>query len=57
MTPAAKVIPIEPHGPSRERRRERPRGRPVLPQAVTEVQSALGALPLRRDLLIEHLAK
>ncbi|WP_395139494.1 NADH-ubiquinone oxidoreductase-F iron-sulfur binding region domain-containing protein [Schlegelella aquatica] len=55
MTPAAKVIPIEPHGPSRERRRERPRGRPVLPQAVAEVQSALGALPLRRDLLIEHL--
>lgn len=52
----APVIPLKPvAAPSRERRRERPRGRPVLPWALADVQAALGALPLRRDLLIEHL--
>ncbi|HWP20075.1 MAG TPA: NADH-ubiquinone oxidoreductase-F iron-sulfur binding region domain-containing protein [Burkholderiaceae bacterium] len=52
----APVIPLKPvAAPSRERRRERPRGRPVLPWALANVQAALGALPLRRDLLIEHL--
>lgn len=32
-----------------------PRGRSASPQAVEEVRSALDGLPLRRDLLIEHL--
>ncbi|MBV1797047.1 NADH-ubiquinone oxidoreductase-F iron-sulfur binding region domain-containing protein [Siccirubricoccus sp. G192] len=40
----------------RERRpRTGPRGRSAEPEALADVQAALGALPLRRDLLIEHL--
>jgi formate dehydrogenase len=39
----------------RRRKRREPRGRQVAPEAVQAVQQALGDLPLRRDLLIEHL--
>src|SRR5688572_29744777 len=35
--------------------RSLPKGRPVDPKAVAEVQALLGAEPRRRDLLIEHL--
>jgi formate dehydrogenase beta subunit len=37
--------------------RGRPKGRPVEPQALAEVQALLGDEPRRRDLLIEHLHK
>ncbi|MFS2214855.1 NADH-ubiquinone oxidoreductase-F iron-sulfur binding region domain-containing protein [Telluria sp. Tellsp104] len=57
MVPAAgrTVIPIAAQGPSRQRKREAPKGRRVDPQALAEVQAALGDAPRRRDLLIEHL--
>ncbi|KQY05705.1 NADH-quinone oxidoreductase subunit F [Massilia sp. Root133] len=59
MVPAAgrTVIPIAAQGPSRQRKREAPKGRRVDPQALAEVQAALGDGPRRRDLLIEHLHK
>jgi formate dehydrogenase len=37
--------------------RGRPKGRPVDPRALSEVQALLGDEPRRRDLLIEHLHK
>jgi formate dehydrogenase len=49
------VIPIATQGPSRQRKREAPKGRRVDPQALSEVRDALGNAPRRRDLLIEHL--
>jgi formate dehydrogenase beta subunit len=56
------VIPIlpvcadqSPQGPSRERKRQLAKGRPVLPAALAEVQALIGPGPLRRDLLIEYL--
>ena len=39
------------------RRRGKPKGRRVDPQALAEVQSLLGDEPRRADLLIEHLHK
>ena len=39
------------------RARAVPKGRPVDPQALAEVQALLGDEPRRRDLLIEHLHK
>ncbi|WP_440966498.1 NAD(P)H-dependent oxidoreductase subunit E [Massilia sp. GER05] len=59
MVPAAgkTVIPIAVQGPSRQRKREAPKGRRAGPQALAEVQAALGDAPRRRDLLIEHLHK
>ncbi|MCS0630692.1 NAD(P)H-dependent oxidoreductase subunit E [Telluria mixta] len=59
MAPAAgkTVIPIAAQGPSRQRKREAPKGRRVDPQALADVQAALGEAPRRRDLLIEHLHK
>jgi len=39
----------------RKRPRRTPKGRQVDPVALAEVQALLGALPRRRDLLIEHL--
>ena len=59
MVPAAgkTVIPIAAQGPSRQRKREAPKGRRVDPQALADVQAALGDAPRRRDLLIEHLHK
>jgi formate dehydrogenase len=49
------VIPIATQAPSRQRKREAPKGRRVDPQALADVQAALGDAPRRRDLLIEHL--
>ncbi|SDC35087.1 NAD-dependent formate dehydrogenase flavoprotein subunit [Massilia sp. PDC64] len=59
MAPAAgkTVIPIAAQGPSRQRKREAPKGRRVDPQALADVQVVLGDAPRRRDLLIEHLHK
>ncbi len=51
------VIPIATQGPSRQRKREAPKGRRVDPRALADVQAALGDAPRRRDLLIEHLHK
>ncbi|WP_151633680.1 NADH-ubiquinone oxidoreductase-F iron-sulfur binding region domain-containing protein [Noviherbaspirillum aerium] len=50
-----RVIPIQPLAPSRQRRRQAPKGRRVEPGALLEVQQLLGDRPRRRDLLIEHL--
>lgn len=53
------IIPIAPignsGGASRQRKREAPKGRQVDPQVLGEVQALLGAMPRRRDLLIECL--
>ncbi len=53
----ATVIPIVPQaiGPSRERRRQGPKGRRIDPAARAEVQALLAGEPLRRDRLIEYL--
>lgn len=52
-----KVIPINSstQGPSRQRRRQAPKGRRVDSAALLEVQRLLGASPRRSDLLIEYL--
>jgi formate dehydrogenase len=50
-----RVIPIQPVAPSRQRRRQAPKGRRVDPAALLDVQQLLGDRPRRRDLLIEHL--
>ncbi len=42
-------------GAGRRRGRDRPRGRPVDPEALEQVRALLGDRPRRRDLLIEHL--
>ncbi len=49
------VIPIEATGLGRLRKRRQPKGRQVDVAALAEVHSALGDMPRRRDLLIEHL--
>ena len=50
------VIPIAlAAAPSLQRKREAPKGRRVLPVALTLVQELVGPGPLRRDLLIEYL--
>ncbi|UGQ49035.1 NADH-ubiquinone oxidoreductase-F iron-sulfur binding region domain-containing protein [Massilia endophytica] len=49
------VIPIAVQGPSRERKRQAPKGRRVDPVALAEVQALLGSASRQRDLLIEHL--
>ena len=54
------VAGAEPGGPldaDRKRRREMPKGRPVEPAALDEVQALLGNASRARDLLIEHLHK
>jgi NADH:ubiquinone oxidoreductase subunit F (NADH-binding)/NADH:ubiquinone oxidoreductase subunit E len=51
------VIPIAVQGPSRQRRREAPKGRRVDPQALAEVQALLGDASRAADMLIEHLHK
>lgn len=50
-----RVIPITPAAPSRERKRQAPKGRQIDPVALGELQALLGNAPRRRDLLIEHL--
>jgi NADH:ubiquinone oxidoreductase subunit F (NADH-binding)/NADH:ubiquinone oxidoreductase subunit E len=49
------VIPIAPAGATKQRKREAPKGRPVIPQALAEVQELMGPPPWRNDLLIEYL--
>jgi formate dehydrogenase len=49
------MIPIAVQGTSRERKRQRPKGRQVDAAALQQVQGLLGAAPRRRDLLIEFL--
>jgi len=49
------VIPIVPAPASRERKRQRPKGRRVEPGALDDVRALLGDAARRRDLLIEHL--
>ena len=51
----SKVIPIAVQGPTRQRKREAPRGRQVQPEALEQVRALLGQAPRSRDLLIEHL--
>jgi NADH:ubiquinone oxidoreductase subunit F (NADH-binding)/NADH:ubiquinone oxidoreductase subunit E len=50
-----KVIPIQPLAPTRERKRQAPKGRQVNPMALSEVRQLLGDAPRRKDLLIEHM--
>ncbi|HTB28002.1 MAG TPA: NADH-ubiquinone oxidoreductase-F iron-sulfur binding region domain-containing protein [Steroidobacteraceae bacterium] len=49
------LIPVAAIGPSKQRKREAPRGRVVNPEALAEVQALVGNEPLRHDLLIEYL--
>jgi formate dehydrogenase beta subunit len=49
------VIPIARAGATKQRKRQAPKGRTVLPQAVAEVEALIGPSPYRHDLLIEYL--
>ena len=49
------VIPIAPAGATKRRKRQAPKGRQVLPQAVADVEALIGPPPWRHDLLIEYL--
>jgi formate dehydrogenase len=49
------VIPIALEGATKKRKRQAPKGRQVMPQALAEVEALIGAAPLRHDLLIEYL--
>ena len=51
------VVPIERAGASKQRKRQGPKGRPVIPQAISEVEALIGPAPYRHDLLIEYLHK
>ncbi|MBL8343810.1 MAG: NAD(P)H-dependent oxidoreductase subunit E [Rubrivivax sp.] len=58
----SKVIPVmpagaavSPAGPTRQRRRQRPKGRLASPEALEAVRALIGAEPPRRELLIEYL--
>ena len=48
------VIPLARAGATKKRKRQAPRGRQVLPQALAEVEALLGPEPHRHDLLIEY---
>jgi len=50
-----KTIAIQPESKSARGGRAKPKGRPVDPAALAEVQGLLGDAPRRADLLIEHL--
>ena len=50
-----KIIPISLQEPTRQRKREAPKGRRVDPEAREAVREVLGDAPRQRDLLIEHL--
>ncbi len=52
-----KPVPSEPVQRGSRRARATPKGRPVDPQTLAEVQALLGAEPRSRDYLIEHLHK
>jgi len=49
------VIPIARAGATKQRKRQGPKGRPVIPQAITDVEGLMGPPPWRHDLLIEYL--
>jgi NADH:ubiquinone oxidoreductase subunit F (NADH-binding)/NADH:ubiquinone oxidoreductase subunit E len=49
------VIPLARAGATKRRKRQAPKGRPVIPQAFAEVQELMGPEPWRHDLLIEYL--
>jgi len=49
------VIPIALAGATKRRKRQTPKGRAVIPQALAEVEALMGAAPRRVDLLIEYL--
>jgi formate dehydrogenase len=49
------VIPIARAGATKQRKRQSPKGRPVIPEAVAEVEALVGPGPYRHDLLIEYL--
>jgi formate dehydrogenase beta subunit len=49
------VIPIARAGATKQRKRQAPKGRPVIPQAFAEVEALMGPQPWRHDLLIEYL--
>jgi NADH:ubiquinone oxidoreductase subunit F (NADH-binding)/NADH:ubiquinone oxidoreductase subunit E len=49
------VIPIARAGATKQRKRQAPKGRPVIPQALAEVEALIGPPPWRHDLLIEYL--
>jgi NADH:ubiquinone oxidoreductase subunit F (NADH-binding)/NADH:ubiquinone oxidoreductase subunit E len=49
------VIPIARAGATKQRKRQSPKGRPVIPQALAEVEALIGPGPWRHDLLIEYL--
>ena len=49
------VIPMARAGATKQRKRQAPKGRPVIPQALAEVQELMGSPPWRHDLLIEYL--
>jgi formate dehydrogenase beta subunit len=53
----SQVIPIARAGATKQRKRQGPKGRLVLPQALSEVQALIGPPPYRHDLLIEYLHK
>jgi formate dehydrogenase beta subunit len=52
---AIEVRHFEHPGAGRKRAKPTPKGRQVDPKALAEIEALLGDLPLRRDLLIEHL--
>lgn len=49
------LVPVPKIGPSKQRKRQAPKGRMVAPEALTAVRDLLGSQLLRRDLLIEYL--
>jgi len=51
----SQVIPLARAGATKQRKRQAPKGRPVIPQAFAEVQELIGPSPWRHDLLIEYL--
>ena len=53
----SQVIPIARMGASKQRKRQGPKGRPVIPQALADVEVLIGPAPYRHDLLIEYLHK
>jgi formate dehydrogenase beta subunit len=49
------VTPMARAGATKQRKRQAPKGRPVIPQALAEVEGLMGPPPWRHDLLIEYL--
>jgi NADH:ubiquinone oxidoreductase subunit F (NADH-binding)/NADH:ubiquinone oxidoreductase subunit E len=49
------VISIVRAGATKQRKRQSPKGRPVIPEALVQVEALIGPPPYRHDLLIEYL--